>query len=243
MSLPRLVHGSSTLWLCLLAGCSIFDTPAPPVDSGRGPGFDADSDADTDADSDSDTDSDSDADTDSDTDADSDSDTDSDTDVDCSKHPPVITNPLAECVQDTLSCGDSDVRGSTRGGQEWYDFDDYLSWYCHTGSGGSDYSGPEAAYLLSETGPAEISITMYSPCGDLDVYAVRWDWFESDGDCPTSDNSISTCEYVDTSKTSDGETAVLDLSILDEDEEDYLIIIEGNDGDEEIFDITVDCEK
>lgn len=206
---------SKLVWLAALCcACSIFDSPAPPKDSGRGPDMEAD--ADTDADTDSDTDA----------------------DMDCANEPPV-TVPIADCVTDFIGCDES-VIATTKGGISYFDDEAYIDYACEWSLDGA-YDGSEFVFLFSDSGPKIVTVDLHAPCGDLDLFTLNYKGFETDGSCP-SGGSYS-CEFDDTSRSDSGEDASIRIDLVGDSDDDYMIIVEGPSSDEELFELTVTCEE
>jgi hypothetical protein len=215
--------------LALLGGCAIFATPAPPEVTTDTPVGDSGADE-----ADTDTDTDSDADTDADTDTDTDTDTDVDTGepFDCA-YPASTGAPGDGCVSRGIDCGDTIV-GTTEGGASNFDRGEYLGWFC-TSSPNGDYSGSERVYAFTHPGTGTATFSLKSPCDELDLAVVRWEYWETEGYCPTDSNSIGECDMDDSS--GDGE-----LSVWQSREAYYLVVVDGPDAEEALFELSVACE-
>ena len=65
---------------------------------------------------------------------------------------------------------------------------------------------------------------------------MRWESWDTDEVCPTEDNSILECDIMD-------DEGGGDLSVFQTSEgKHYLIVVDGPDGDELPFALTVSCE-
>jgi len=233
---------SSLLPTALLLGAVVVgcDPFAKGLDTGAadGPGpvggdGDTDTDADTDTDSDGDTDADSDADTDPDTDPDTDTDTDA-FDCDASVTPPA---GIDSCVDATLRCGDS-IIGTTRGASSRWESDAYVSWYCFPLPDG-DYAGGEVVYDFQHPGDRDVTITLEAPCEELDLAALRWGFWDEDGECPAAESTLATdCEADD----GRGDGVVELPEIPDGTPYHYLVMIEGPQPVDTLYRLTVTCE-
>lgn len=213
-------------------GCSMFTTPEPPSDTGRVPQVGEEADADTDADSDADADGDSDADTDADADADTDTDTDSD--VDCAK-PPKPKPPIDECVSKEIECGQV-LLDTTEGGTEILDAEGYQDWFCGTDVFYSDYDSPERIYNFEHPGDGSVTISLDTPCANLDLFAVMWVSWAEDGVCLQNGSAgIYSCEH----DTDNHDTA--EITIWDNQVRNYFVIVDAPEPEEEPFQLTVTC--
>ena len=229
------------LGLCLSA-CNIFgksadtgggDGPSPVDGEDDDGGDDDDDESGTDDDTDGDTDDDTDGDTDGDTDDDTDTDTDA---LDCSQSVSPPTG-IDDCVDATLRCGDTIV-GTTQGAKSRWGEDAYVSWYCFPLPDG-DYAGGEVVYDFQHPGDKDVTITLESPCEELDIVALRWAFWDADGECPTAQSSLATdCEADD----SRGDGVVELPEIPDGTPYHYLVAVEGPEPVDSLYRITVDCQ-
>jgi hypothetical protein len=220
----------------LLLGCSIFDKGGAGLGEGTEPQpaddtAAAEGDADTDADADGDTDADADGDSDADADGDSDADTDADSDVDCTEDvaPP---DPIDACVTDTIRCGDH-ITSTTARGTKVFAEADYEAWFCNYGES-TDYAGQERVYEFVHPGTGDVQFILDAPCEDLDLFVFRWDYWDSEGSCPTADNSVPECEVDDSS--GGGE-----VSVWQDKEAHYLISVDGRVPVDTQFTLSVIC--
>ena len=206
------------LLICaIVQGCVIFK-PEPQIETGATPGDDT---GDTGTDTHTETDTDTDTDSDTDTDTDTDSDSDSDTDTDTGSH---NGSDLVDC--------DDPVVDNTAFGTMNMDITQYEAWYC---TWGSDYDGPERIYSFAHPG-GDVTLTLDSPCGDLHMFSIRWEGWDTDDECPTEDYAILECDVQD-----DGDGGTLTVW-QPTDGKHYLISVDGPEGDELPFALTVTCE-
>jgi len=215
----------------LAAGCSHKLEPVETDD----PGGDADTDADSDSDSDADADADSDADADADSDADADGDSDADADTDadtestfCESDFSGNMSPPADCITQTISCGDV-LEGTTVGGSTSFDMQAYTDFQMiGPWGGGIDWDAAERAFVLSLPAYTDATVTLDDPCGDMGVRGMRT------GECPTTDYTYAT------QVGSHSAPNVIRLNTVGT-PYDYLVIVDGIDGFEGNFTLTVDC--
>jgi hypothetical protein len=225
--------------ICLSA-CSIFGKASDTGASGGPAPVDGDDDDEQDDDDDdSETDADTDADTDAETDAETDADTDVDTDsgaLDCSQS---VSPPagIDACVDATLRCGDSIV-ATTQGASSRWGEDAYVNWYCFPLPDG-DYAGGEVVYDFQHPGDRDVTITLETPCDELDLVALRWAFWDNDGECPSEQSTLATdCEADD----SRGDGVVSLPEIPDGTPYHYLVVVEGPEPVDTLYRITVDCQ-
>jgi hypothetical protein len=137
-----------------------------------------------------------------------------------------------ECVTDTISCGDQ-ITGRTGGGSTDLDADLYDQWFCGYPYP-ADYDGPERVYVLDVQGSNSISVSLDSPCEEVDLFAIHW----VDDGCPYDGVSISECE----NGWKDGGDS---LSLFTDQSYRFLLIVEprttsGRAADTN-FRLSVDC--
>lgn len=226
------------------AGCSIFEKPTEGETFNGGTDGTDDEDIivdETDADTDADADADADADVDTGADGGGDGE---DTAVDSGEPEPTVdctagaypASPgVDECVADTISCGE-ELLATNDGGSALMNDDDYLAWYCAPFPAGS-YDGPERTYALRVPAGLRATITLDGPCDELDLFALRWEFWESDGDCPETGNPVWECEADDS--RAGGDVLVVADSTRDT---NYLVIVDSPNGSATNFGLRVDCE-
>ena len=156
--------------------------------------------------------------------------------IDCEKDlsPPA---GIDECVDAVLRCGDS-VLGTTRGAANRFEEDAYVSWYCFPLPDG-EYAGGEVVYTFQHPGDQDVTITLETPCAELDLAALRWAFWDSDGDCPSADSTLATdCEADD----SRGDGVIELPEIPDGTPYQYLVAVEGPEPVDAVYRLTVTCE-
>ncbi|RME21127.1 MAG: hypothetical protein D6798_18880 [Deltaproteobacteria bacterium] len=148
-------------------------------------------------------------------------------------HQPAATD---ECVYSRIHCGET-VTGNTSQGTTLYDYYDYLAWYCLNRRDGNAWKAPERVYEFEAPEAGIVEFTLYSPCAEMDLRALRWDWWDSDGDCPTEDSTLAVnCEVDD----GNGDTSVVTVDASKGNH--YLVFVDGVDGAEDNFQLTVTCD-
>ncbi len=173
------------------------------------------------------------------TDTDTDTDTDGDGgsgdggssgDIDCDDPPAAVAVGGPDCVTDTVDCS-SDFASTTKGGSSAMKGEDYVSWYCEVVSDDS-YSGSERVYSFLHPGTGWATFSLEAPCEELDLFVVRW----GDDSCPTSAYSILECEG---SKDSGDDT----VEVWNNEEAEYLVVVDGPEGDETPFGLSISCDE
>ncbi len=156
--------------------------------------------------------------------------------VDCTPGAVPASGNIDECVSQTIACGQT-VVATTQGGTSWFHDDLYRDWYC-TPSPEGPYSGREKVFALELPRGQRATITLDSPCDELDVMALRWEFWEREGDCPYEGVSLIDCEMDDS--RAGGEVTI--TSDFDEDTSNFLVVVEGPEGQEAPFALSVACE-
>jgi hypothetical protein len=134
-----------------------------------------------------------------------------------------------DCVTREISCGES-FEATIEGGTSVMTGDAYQSWYCEV-VGSSSYAGTERVYEFYHPGTGNATISLDSPCANLDLFAAYW----TSDSCPTAENSILECEgSIDSGDDS--------ITIWNNEERRYLVVVDGPYGDEEAFGLSVSCE-
>ncbi len=204
--------------LATLGGCSIFN--APP-----------DSYQETDSDETTD-----DGDTDTDTESQVGDDTGEDTDTgaaefDCDR--PVTPTPApGDCVVRDLTCGETFI-DTTKAGTSVMSEDEYSAWFCTVFPEGP-YDGSERIYNFTHPGTGTVTFELNSPCSALDLIVLRWEFWSTDLTCPSEGHSVNECEMVE-----GGEGGT--VSIWANTESNYLVIVDGPEPVEDIFEMTLTC--
>lgn len=146
---------------------------------------------------------------------------------------------LDDCVTAELTCGDR-VIGHTVGGVQRYDTRFYEAKHCWPATIDHD-GGEERVYKLRmPSGEWRAWVTLYTPCADLDVAAIRFD-----GDtCPTLGSNTGACEMVPEPHTT-SERIELTTQTRNGLEPTWWIVVEGKDTPgsqpEGAFELHVQC--
>lgn len=142
---------------------------------------------------------------------------------------PATPSPRGCVTGDVLSC-DSVVTGTTAGGDAVIDNDFYVHAFCFPRSDGH-HNGPERVYRVLVPEYQQATITLDSPCVDLDLVAVAYDWA---GTCPSEEALVSECEA--NTRRSGGK---LRIDVFNPRE--YLVIVDGKDGAVGPYTLDVKC--
>lgn len=136
---------------------------------------------------------------------------------------------LNHCSTAEITCGEI-IHGDTKGGESQYSNAFYREKYCTPLP--DNYTGAERVYhvLIPPNNLAEIEL--YSPCEDLDVFAMVWS--ETDR-CPTIEHNVSECEA---GIRRGGDRIKL---YTDYNPKNYLIVVDGKQGVEAPFALEVRC--
>ncbi|MCO4745685.1 MAG: hypothetical protein KC912_12910 [Proteobacteria bacterium] len=135
------------------------------------------------------------------------------------------------CITAEIHC-DETIVGHTRGGIDAFNTKFYEKGFCTPGTTQHD-GGDERVYLFkSPPGKHRIYFTLDTPCGDLDVSAMR---YQGDG-CPTEAGTLGDCEML----RKDG-TERERISVPTMDEWKYLVVVEGEGDAEGAFALTAQC--
>ncbi len=221
------------VWIVLVVGCRPKPAPTGTVDINTQSNVDADGgpdDLDVDADADADADVDADADADGDTDAD-------DTgpepeDFPCNATP--SETMIDSCVTKQLRCDMPPMMSTTKGAPSIYDGEMYIEWQCFP-FGDGPYSGPDRVFAFEHPGGGSAQINLHTPCGELDLFAIQWTGWADDDECPTEDHTARLrCD----DKTDEGDDSI---TLFEDGPMDYLIIVDGPDGEEENFTLEAVC--
>lgn len=140
--------------------------------------------------------------------------------------------PINECVTRNVTCGEQFI-DTTAAGSSVMDAEEYTSWYCAAFTDG-DYSGAERIYYFTHPGDGTVTIELNSPCAELDLVVFQWEYWSSDGTCPNDGHSIAAC---DMAKGGAGGT----LDVWDNSDSHYMIIVDGPEPVEALFELDVTC--
>jgi hypothetical protein len=146
--------------------------------------------------------------------------------VDCDA---TMGGPRYDCVQAEIGCGET-VTGTTVGGPDEWETDFYATHFCTPAT--HNHDGPERVYRLNLPANAEAEVTLDSPCADLDLFTVRW---PEEDHCPNIHHSVNECNSDITKKG--GELTLVN----DNRAHSYLIAVDGKDGAEGGYALTVKC--
>ncbi|MCA9566865.1 MAG: hypothetical protein KC656_03445 [Myxococcales bacterium] len=139
------------------------------------------------------------------------------------------------CVTGELKCGD-EIIGHTVGGVHLYDTKFYEKKHCWPATVHHD-AGNERVYKLTmPSGEWRAWVTLYSPCADLNVAAIRHD----ESTCPTMDHDIRVCEM----SVKEGRIADrIELTTQTPDHLDptWYVVVEGRDDYDGPFSLHVQC--
>ncbi len=139
---------------------------------------------------------------------------------------------IGGCVSGELTCGETRL-GTTLGGTSVLDAEAYSAWYCTVFPEG-DYDGSERIYDFTHPGTGTVTFSLSSPCAELDLIALRWEYWSSEDICPTAAHAVLECEIDET--TGGGE-----VSVWANQESHYLIVVDGPEPVEDIFELSVTC--
>ncbi len=153
--------------------------------------------------------------------------------VDCDR--PVELTPIDECVMDELECdSDRPVLSTTAGAPSNWGELEYTRWTCIIPD--HPYDGPETVFYFTHPGTGYVNIQLHAPCEELDLIAVRWPYWAEEDSCPTSESTLSQCEGSDTRGDDD-------ITLYETAEVDYLIVVDGPEGEETNFTLYADCSS
>lgn len=142
----------------------------------------------------------------------------------------LATQPvLNQCTTGELKCGEV-VHGDTQGGLSQYSNTYYREKYCVPLP--DNYSGSERLYHILIPANHISEIELYSPCQDLDLFAMVWS--EPDR-CPTLEHNVSECE-AGISRGGDKIRLFTDYN-----PKNFLIVVDGKQGVEAPFAIEARC--
>lgn len=136
-----------------------------------------------------------------------------------------------DCYEATLGCGD-EVAATNAGGDASFEGDDYTGNFCFANLSNHDYDAPERVWFLDLPADMQATVTLESPCVELDLAVAKW----TDADtCPTSESSFPVCEGDD----DDGDGAV---TVSWDSDTTWAIIVDGPyDTELGNFKLRVDC--
>lgn len=150
--------------------------------------------------------------------------------IDCDDPPAGSSIGGPDCVTTSISCGDTRVDNTDGGTRDWNGAA-YQGWYCLIATG-SDYNGPERVYAFDHPGTGNATVSLSSPCADLDLVAVRW---ADEDSCPLPEYSVLECEGDDGGGTNS-------FVIWNNEPARYLVVVDGDDSAGAPFQLSVSCE-
>lgn len=142
---------------------------------------------------------------------------------------PATPAPKGCVTGEVLTCG-AQVSGTTEGGDAVVDNTFYEHAFCFP-RGEGPHDGPERVYRVAVPEYQQATISLDSPCVDLDLVAVAYDWT---GSCPAEDAIVSECE-ADTH----GSGGKLRIDVFNPRE--YLVMIDGKAGVVGPYTLNVAC--
>ena len=160
---------------------------------------------------------------------DGDGDPDSNLDDEDCEDPPAPREYDSACITDELVCGDS-VIGTTMDGTNNLTGADYASFWACAVVGTSSYAGPERMYEFVHPGTGTVTISLASPCANLDLFAMRWEAHS----CMQTGLSILECE-------ADISSGGGSFEIWNNEPSRYVIVVEGANGEEAPFEVSARC--
>ncbi len=154
-------------------------------------------------------------------------------DMECS--PMYSSRKPKKCITRELKCGD-EVEGNNRMGRSSFDDDFYRSARCYAITPPGGHSGPEMVYRVRVPAGHTARAKLTSDCGDLDVFAMRWN--DKDLECPKAKHAhrVGECQADTTPR---GGTASMSATSKDE---TYLIAVDGKGAADGNFRLKVECD-
>lgn len=135
---------------------------------------------------------------------------------------------LDTCTSGELSCGQT-LFANNLGAPSALDGGNYSSfWACQVVGSGS-YLGPERMFEFRHPGTGDVEVSLSSPCGDLDLFVMRWE----DG-CVRDGYPVNECE---------GEIGPGGgrITIWNNEPSRYLIVVDGPEGQTDNYAVGLDC--
>lgn len=140
--------------------------------------------------------------------------------------------PEGEWLTGKLSCGD-EVVGHTGGGGQWFNTRFYEHNQCTPATTNHD-GGNERVYQLTvPDGDRSVTVTLDTPCGDLDLAAFKYDG--SSVPAPTA--SFSRCEM-----NIKGGTTQEHVKLVSRNKTVWTVVVEGKDGEALPYALRVACK-
>lgn len=139
------------------------------------------------------------------------------------------------CITDELRCGDN-IIGHTVGGIDQYDTAFYEKKFCWPATVKHDEGNERVYKLKMPSGEWRAWVTLYAPCGDLNVAAIRHDA----DTCPTMEDKIKVCE-MSVKKTRIADRIELTTQTPSTLEPQWYIVVEGREKNDGVFSLHVQC--
>ncbi len=142
------------------------------------------------------------------------------------------------CVTAEISC-EQRIIGHTKGGIDRYAGTFYEKKHCWPNTRDHD-GGDERVYKLTmPEGEWRAWATLYTPCADLDLAAVRHDW----GGCPDLADKTGACEMKITDYNAAERIELTTQTKRPGQKPVWYIIVEGKNQDEGPFELHVQCRE
>ncbi|MEZ4322253.1 MAG: hypothetical protein R3F61_32570 [Myxococcota bacterium] len=140
------------------------------------------------------------------------------------------------CITAEVTC-ESRTIGHTIGGVQRYDSKFYEKKQCWPATRDHD-SGNERIYkLVMPEGEWRAWATLYTPCADLDIAAVRHDH----GGCPTMGSNVGPCEMTVNDYNRPERIELTSQTKRAGERPVWYIIVEGKNADEGVFELDIQC--
>lgn len=147
----------------------------------------------------------------------------------CEDPPPAEPIEGPECITRDVVCGET-FEATTAGGTDSFTGDAYENWYCVVSP--DPYEGTERVYRLDLESDADVTVTVESPCEEVDLMVLRWQY----DDCPTAESSsASRCEG---SADAGDDSILADGAVGDR----WLIIVDTPAGVDTPYTVTITCD-
>lgn len=137
---------------------------------------------------------------------------------------------LDDCVTAEVACGDGFI-ATTVGGSQHLTDKAYERWNCTPFP--EEYNANERIYHFTHPGNGTVTFHLDSPCAEMDIAVVRWEYWVTDGDCPNEDTIIGECEMDATDKGGS-------VDVWDSSENHYLVVVASRDVND-LFRLRIDC--
>jgi hypothetical protein len=149
--------------------------------------------------------------------------------IDCDETPEDPGYNEATCASDELVCGGTIEASNAGEAMSQLDGSNYSSyWACQVVGSGS-YLGPERYFEFTHPGDGNVRVSLDSPCGDLDLFVLRW----QDG-CVRDDYPVQECE----GEVGRGGGSI---TIWNNEPARYLVIVDGPEGSLDPYAVSLDC--